>query len=136
MSEETRSRLQGSGRSVRHGSVSGAQDAVLAPQGSAGAASPVSGGVSVGSGVVDDSQSRALQGPRLGGSVTELGLLVSYNSGANTAMVQMLGASANVVGPLPVSKGLASALLVAGAQVLVVLLDGSNPSDGAVVSVW
>jgi hypothetical protein len=85
---------------------------------------------------VDDSQSRVLQGPRLGESVTELGLLVSYNSGANTAMVQMLGASANVVGPLPVSKGLSSGLLVAGAQVLVVLLDGSNPSDGAVVSVW
>jgi len=68
----------------------------------------------------------------------ELGVIASYDSGANTAFVRLSGSQANVVGPLPVGLGLAAAGPpgLVGTRCLVVLLDESNPNDGIVVALY
>jgi hypothetical protein len=118
----TRGRHEGSGHSVRHAGVSHVVASALTDP----SPEPVSA----------ESGSRAVSGARLGEQLSELGVLQSYDSDSNTAMVQLLGAQSNVVGPLAVSKGLSSSVLVAGAQCLVVLMDADNISDGTLVSVW
>jgi hypothetical protein len=120
-----RSRHGGSGHSARHTGVSGVH-----------AKSSKSIFLNTATGQVELGGSRANSGTRIGTELSELGVLQSYDSGSNTAMVQLLGAAANTVGPLSVNKAISSALLVAGAQCLVVLMDAENPSDGALVSVW
>ena len=117
-----RSRHDGSGHSTRHAGVSHVQASAVGVR--EVATSESAGG------------SRAVSGARLSDEYSELGVLQSYDAGSNTAMVQLLGAQSNVVGPLAVNKAIGSGLLVAGAQCLVVLLDADNPSDGALVSVW
>ncbi len=117
-----RSRHEGSGHSARHAGVSHVVATAVAVQ-------DVTAGES-------SSGSRAVSGARASDEFSELGVLQSYDSGSNTAMVQLLGAQSNVVGPLSVNKAIGSSLLVAGAQCLVVLMDAANPADGSLVSVW
>lgn len=127
-----RSRHSGSGHSARHAGVT--HTAVEhhaarrhAETGSRGERS---------SGSREKAVSRAVAGPRLGEQLSELGVIQSYDAGSNTAGVQLLGAQADVVGPLAVNKAIDAGLLVAGAQCLVILMDSANPADGVVVSVW
>jgi len=81
----------------------------------------------------------ALLSARAGLQRIELGVISSYDSGANTAFVRLSGSQANVVGPLPVGLGLAAAAPggnPVGTHCLVVLLDESNPNDGVVVALY
>ena len=67
--------------------------------------------------------------------LTERGTVSSYDAGANTAQVQLVGSLNRLIGPVPVSLGLPTASL-AGKNCLVVLLDVHNPSDAVVVAAW
>jgi len=67
--------------------------------------------------------------------LAERGTVASYDAGANTAQVQLVGSLNRLIGPLPVSLGIPTASL-AGKNCLVVLLDVHNPSDAVVVAAW
>ncbi|MDB5077293.1 MAG: hypothetical protein JWO42_3472 [Chloroflexi bacterium] len=66
----------------------------------------------------------------------EVASIQSYNAAANTAQVRILGAQANLIGPLPLGEGLSPTLAVPGATCLVVLLDEANPADAAIVAIY
>jgi hypothetical protein len=63
------------------------------------------------------------------------GTLKSFDSGSWTATVRLAGSLATYV-TVPVSRGIASAELVAGRNVAVLLLDASNPNDAVLAAVW
>jgi hypothetical protein len=73
---------------------------------------------------------------RAGAQRIEVGTVVSYDGAAHTAMVRLIGAQTNLVGPLPLSQGLSPALAVPGAGCLVILLDETNPSDAVIAAIY
>jgi hypothetical protein len=81
-------------------------------------------------------RSRAHLEARAGLQRIEVGTLQSYNPAANTATVRLLGAQANLIGPLPLAEGIAPSLAVTGATCLVVLLDEANPQDAVIVALY
>ncbi|HVA88246.1 MAG TPA: hypothetical protein VNL71_00245 [Chloroflexota bacterium] len=73
---------------------------------------------------------------RAGSQRIEVGTIVSYNPTGNMALVRLIGAQTNQVGPIPLTQGISPALAVAGASCLVVLLDETNPADAAIVAIY
>jgi hypothetical protein len=73
---------------------------------------------------------------RAGLQKIEVASIQSYDPVANTALVRILGAQANLIGPLPLGEGLSPLLAAPGATCLVVLLDEANPSDAAIVAIY
>lgn len=73
---------------------------------------------------------------RAGVQKIEAGLVASYDAGARTAMVRLLGAQANLIGPLPVGSSAPSGGPAVGARCLVVLLDEANPADGVLLATY
>lgn len=64
------------------------------------------------------------------------GILKAFDSGTYTATVQITGSLAQWLRTVPVSRGIASAEMVAGRRVAVALFDPSNPADAVIVAVW
>jgi hypothetical protein len=83
-----------------------------------------------------DHRSRLTLRARAGLQQIEVGTIAAYDAGTNTALVRLVGAQANLIGPLPLTQGLSPALAVAGASCLVVLLDTANPTDAAIVALY
>jgi hypothetical protein len=81
-------------------------------------------------------RSRSLLPARAGAQHFELGIIEGYDAAANTALVRLLGAQTNVIGPLAVSRAIPSGMMTSGATCLVALLDASNPADGAVIALF
>ncbi len=73
---------------------------------------------------------------RAGTQRIEVGTIISYDGATHTAVVRLIGAQTNVVGPLPLSQGLSPALAVTGAGCLVVLLDETNPADAVIAAIY
>lgn len=80
-------------------------------------------------------RSHARQQPRFGAAKVEMGLLTAVNTGTNQAYVRLYGSQADVIGPLPLGRGLAS-VAAAGQTAMVMLLDESNPTDAMIVAVY
>lgn len=70
--------------------------------------------------------------PRLGASKLEFGVVTALDWVGYTATVRMLGASSNVIGPIPVSIAVLPSLVL-NSVVMVLLVDENNPSDAIVV---
>jgi hypothetical protein len=83
-----------------------------------------------------DHRSRLTLRARAGLQEIEVGTIAAYDAATNTALVRLVGAQANLIGPLPLTQGLSPALAVAGASCLVVLLDTANPADAAIVALY
>ena len=81
-------------------------------------------------------RSRAQLAARTGLQKIEVGRLVSYDQVANTALVRILGAQTNTLGPLPLAASIAPDQARAGATCLVVALDEANPADAAIVALY
>ncbi|HVA91977.1 MAG TPA: hypothetical protein VNL71_19290 [Chloroflexota bacterium] len=99
-----------------------------------GADASASGGVVEGD--IRPGQSRLHRKARAGAQRIEVGTIVSYDGPTHTAMVRLIGAQTNLVGPLPLSQGLSPALAVTGAGCLAVLLDETNPSDAVIAAIY
>jgi hypothetical protein len=83
-----------------------------------------------------DHRSRLTLRARAGLQEIEVGTIATYDVATNMALVRLVGAQANLIGPLPLTQGLSPALAVAGASCLVVLLDTANPADAAIVALY
>jgi hypothetical protein len=79
-----------------------------------------------------------MEGAGSDGATTGLysGVLKAWDAVGWLASVQLTGSVASWVKALPVSRGIASAEMVVGRKVAVVLFDPTNPADGVVVAVW
>lgn len=66
----------------------------------------------------------------------ERGELLAFNSTSYEATVRYARSLTSVVADVPVSRGIASAEMVAGRRVAVALFDAAQPLDAMVVGVW
>jgi hypothetical protein len=90
----------------------------------------------LGEGGAHPGQSRLRLRARAGAQRIDVGTIVSYDGTTNTALVRLIGAQTNLVGPLPLSQGLSPALAATGATCLVVLLDETNPADAVIAAIY
>lgn len=81
-------------------------------------------------------RSRTQLPARTGARKIEVGVAASYDTGSHTAMVRLLGAQANLIGPLPVGSSVPPGGPALGARCLVVLLDEANPADGVLLATF
>ena len=81
-------------------------------------------------------RSRTQLPARAGVQKVEAGLVASYDAGTRTALVRLLGAQANLIGPVPVASFVPSGGPAVGARCLVVLLDEANPADGVLLATF
>ena len=65
----------------------------------------------------------------------ERGTLLSFSAGTYTATLQLAGSLSSSIASVPVSRGIASAELVAGRRVAVAIFDAGNPVDAMVIGV-
>lgn len=79
---------------------------------------------------------RHLASARRAVAETELGQIAAYNAVSGTAMIQLLGSTARLVGPVQVTACAPRDLTLVGASCLLLLLDATNPQDGVVVAIW
>ncbi len=68
--------------------------------------------------------------------IVQRGTLLSFSSSTYTASVLLTPSASTAIDAVPVSRGIASAELVAGRRVAVAMFDGANPEDAMVVGVW
>ncbi len=68
--------------------------------------------------------------------IVQRGTLLSFASSTYTASVLLAPSASTAIDAVPVSRGIASAELVAGRRVTVAIFDGANPEDAMVVGVW
>ena len=64
------------------------------------------------------------------------GTVVSYDGGADTAVVQLVGSLTSALEDVPVAKHVDGGDMTAGASVIVVFFDPTNVADGVVVGVY
>jgi hypothetical protein len=64
------------------------------------------------------------------------GVLKAFDGTSYTASVQIVGSLSVWLTGVPVARNIASAELVVGRKVAVLLFDDSNPQDGVVAAVW
>lgn len=63
-------------------------------------------------------------------------VLQSFNAGAYTATVQVVGSRQTYLASVPVSRGIPSAQMVAGRECAVLFYDEQNPADGLILGVY
>jgi len=68
--------------------------------------------------------------------IVQRGTLLAFSSGTYTATVLLAPSASTAIDAVPVSRGIASAEMVAGRRVTVAIFDGANPEDAMVVGVW
>jgi hypothetical protein len=68
--------------------------------------------------------------------VLAVGVLRAFTAGTYLARVTLAGSLQMSLDNVPTNRGIASAEMVAGRKVLVVLLDESKATDAVVVAVW
>lgn len=68
--------------------------------------------------------------------IVQRATLLAFSAGSYTASILLAESSSTALDAVPVSRGIASAEMVAGRQVTVALFDGTNPEDAMVVGVW
>ncbi len=64
------------------------------------------------------------------------GVLKSFNASTYTASVQLPGSLSVWLTGVPVARNIASAEMVSGRRVALVLFDDANPADAVVTAVW
>lgn len=64
------------------------------------------------------------------------GILKAFNSGTYLATVQLTGSLTLWLSSVPTSRGIASAEMIAGRKVAVLLFDPTNPADAVVAAVY
>lgn len=69
-------------------------------------------------------------------AVLRAGRLVSFDSGASTAVVQLDGSLSSYLSGVTVAESIADAQMVADRRVLVAFVDADNPDDAVVIAVW
>jgi hypothetical protein len=67
---------------------------------------------------------------------TKRGILREFDSGTYKASVQLAGSVYGWVTGVRVARNIATAEMVAGRNVAVVMFDSSNPDDAVVAAVW
>lgn len=68
--------------------------------------------------------------------IVQRGTLLAFSAGTYTASVLLAPSASTAIEAVPVSRGIASAEMVAGRRVTVAIFDGTNPEDAMVVGVW
>ena len=63
-------------------------------------------------------------------------ILKAWNSTDYKASVQLVGSLKAYLENIPVARNIASAEMVVGRNVAVIMFDESNPKDAVVVAVW
>lgn len=64
------------------------------------------------------------------------GILRSFDSASYKATVEVTGSLATYLSGVPVARNIATAELVAGRKVALLLFDPSNPNDIVLAAVW
>ena len=72
----------------------------------------------------------------LAGAEIRRAIVRAYDAGTDTATIELVGAITAHLASIPVAYEINAANMTAGALVLVVLLDGHNPAQAVVVSVY
>ena len=71
-----------------------------------------------------------------GGAELWRGIVRNYDSGTNTATIELVGTVTAYLSGVPVASHVPSGDMVNGAKVAVVLFDGHNPADAVVLGVY